>query len=133
MEGLAPPPTPPPLADTIEGGRYRDKVLKYIENAQPGHFENFLRELVNILRHQQNPTGKGIFEGRARRTPEQIESLILGFFAADDCFREIRRRLDTNFGEQNAIMPGKYRGDNCAWDYLKDTPPARFRVCQSPW
>ncbi len=122
LEGLAPPPPPPPFADTIEGARYRDRLLKYIENAQAGRFDEFLAELVKILKREQQPLGSGMFEGRARRTPEQVEELIMQFYGTDDCFRDLRAILDRNYNEQDDTLPTKYKGDNCAWDYLKDTP-----------
>lgn len=122
LEGLSPPDEPPPLANTIEGARYRDKLLKFVESSQTGRFEEFQRELVKILRHEQHPTGSGIFEARAPRTPQQIEDLIMAFFETEDCFKDVRNTLDRNYNEQDAVMPTKYKGDNCAFDYLKDTP-----------
>ena len=122
MEGLAPPDEPPALSNTIEAGRYRDKLLKYVENARPEHFTRFMRELVSILKTLETPGGSGIFQSRVRRSPQQIDDLIMQFFRTDDCFKDLRNRLDKNYNEQNSVTPEKYTGDNCAWDYLKDTP-----------
>ena len=129
MEGLAPPPPPPPLANSIEGARYRDQVMKYISSAQPERFQHWLDELVPILKciHQQGGQGEGIFDGRTRRTPEEIERMILWFFGAgEEYFRDLKQTLNRNYAEQNEMMPTQYTGDNCAWDYLKDTPLLDF-------
>lgn len=121
-EGLAPPPAPPPLADTIEGARYRDRLLKYIESADTGRYQEFERAIVKYVAPAQVGSGTGIFQSRARRSPQEIEELILPFFDHDGMFRELRSTLDRNFNEQKAVYPSKYKGDNCAFDYLKDTP-----------
>ncbi|PLX32677.1 MAG: hypothetical protein C0605_17635 [Hyphomicrobiales bacterium] len=121
MEGLTPPDEPPVVANTIEAARYRDKLSKYIESAQPNHYREFSNEVVDILANEQ-ATGEGIFHSKSLRTPEDIEDLIIRFYDTEDCFKELRRRLDRNYNEQKGILPTKYKGDNCQWDYLKDTP-----------
>ncbi len=122
MEGLAPPTEPPPFSDTVEGARYRDTLLKYIETANADHFEKFSREVKRILGSIDVPIGAGIFHSRMPRTPQEIEDLILPFYKEGDCFRDLKIILDRNYDEQDGTYPTAYKGDNCAWDYLKDTP-----------
>ncbi len=121
-EGLAPPSAPPVLADTIEAARHRDKVLKYIETSQSDHYTQFERSIIKNIAPPSLPTNGGIFYGRGRRTPQQIEDLVSSFYGNEDMFKELRKTVDRNYTEQKEVMPSMYKGDNCAFDYLKDTP-----------
>lgn len=124
MEGYATPPAPPPIVTGIEGGRYRDELKRYINVAhdQAG-VESFKRELVEALAPFDRVTfTTGFFTARRYLTNDEIDGLAHSFFGEHQHFKELRAILDRNFNEQNAVLPRDYKGDNCLWDYLKDTP-----------
>ncbi len=123
LEGLELPDKPPIHADSIEGARYRDQLNKFLASSAPQHFNKFLRELKKGLHslEQGNDEG-GIFTSRASRTPQEVENLLFAFIERDGCFRDLTEMINVNFNEQNGVVPSKYKGNNCAWDYLKDTP-----------
>ncbi len=124
LEGFSTPTKPPPIVTGIEGGRYRDELRRYINVAHDSQsVESFKRELVGALKpfdHPENDTG--IFSARRYLTKDEIDDLARAFFGEHNHFQTLRNRLDQNFNEQKDVLPRDYRGDNCPWDYLKDTP-----------
>ena len=125
LEGLSPPKQPTSLTDTIAAARYRDKMLKYSENARPEHFRKFCQLLLGIIRPLQTaPDSGGLFQSRVARTPQEIENLKFEFVDADDeqLFKDVRRTLNKNYNGQDDTMPTRSTSKNVAWDYLKDTP-----------
>ena len=135
-EGMMPPFSPPPNANSIEGGRYRDEVNAYIAaNYDKERNERFVETLIEILETlDQQPEG-GLFRATRQRSPDEIEALIILFFVEYDFFRKLRSALDKNLNKQNGIYPTEYTGSNCAWDYLKDTPLLALEtvVTQADW
>lgn len=121
MEGFVEPPPPPPICNSVEGGRYRDKLHKYIENASdPKRVDRFITAVEECVPAEETP--QGMFHAEQYLTNREIEQLILCFYHHDDFFRALKRKLDENLREQEYTMPTDYKGENCAWAYLKETP-----------
>jgi len=131
LEGYDTPPDPPPICNSVEGARYRDRLLAYISNAQSReNVDAFIDQLIRCL-PKYEPEG-GLFEATAELTPNEIERLILPFYETDDFFHSLKRLLDRNFREQKNVLPSQYTGDNCAFLYLKDTPLRKLATRQIP-
>ncbi len=64
----------------------------------------------------------GFFKARQYLSYDEIDDLVHGFFGEHTHVQALRKQLDRNLDEQNAVPPRDYKGDNCPWDYLKDTP-----------
>ena len=123
LEGFSIPPKPPPFTDTISGARYRDQLLKYIEQTHdPLKEESFVSSLVAILDRFDAPETTGQFSATQPIEPEQVQFLILSFFEEDEMFKDLKETLNTNFKEQDHKYPTDYKGDDCARAYLKNTP-----------
>lgn len=122
-EGFVTPPPPPPNLTSIEGGKYRDELDKFLA---VGHSreksERFTNRVIDIFRPLDDRSEGGLFKASRPRTNEEIERLIVSFFEGNEFFEKLRGTLDKNFNEQNAVHPSEYKGKNCPWDYLKDTP-----------
>ncbi|MDA4846417.1 helicase HerA domain-containing protein [Hoeflea poritis] len=121
IEGYARPKEPPLVCNTVEGARYRDKLHRYIEkaNALEDH-DDFLNALFACLPKYKK--SDGMFEASAELTNEDVEKLILPFYEHDRFFHNLRQKLERNFREQDNVLPSKYKGEHCAYAYLKDTP-----------
>jgi len=124
MEGYTSPSPPPPIVTGIEGGRYRDELRRYINIAHDaGDAERFKEEVVDALRPFDTSLSEyGFFNARRSLSNNEIDELVHSFFDSNHHFQKLQKILDRNFNEQRAILPRDYRGDNCPWDYLKDTP-----------
>lgn len=121
LEGLEPPPPVPPICNSIEGARYRDKLNAYIAKAHDAaQTDDFVDALIECM--PKPGTGEGIFEAKARLTNAEIEQLIVPFYDYPDHFRALKRQLDRNLEAQRGVLPKDYKGDNAAFAYLKDTP-----------
>ena len=131
-EGMDHPGKPPPLSDSIQAARYRDKLMRFQERTTPEHVEQFVKFVIEVLEPEIEAVGEGMFTGKAPRSPDEIEEIILRVYrAAEDrgCAEEVRKVLNRNLEQQNGNYPSDYRGDNCAYDYLKNTPlmPLEYR------
>lgn len=124
LEGFEPPLPPPAIVTGIEGGRYRDRITKYINIAHDkGTAKRFSLELIRLLKPYDTPRNtNGMFQARQYLSHDEIDDLVRSFFGDHDFFLELRAILDYNFNEQRDILPCDYRGKNCPWDYLKGTP-----------
>lgn len=121
LEGLEPPPPVPPVCNSIEGARYRDKLNDYIAKAHDaGHTDEFVDALIACMPRYESSAG--IFEAKARLSNAEIEKLIVPFYDYPDHFRALKRQLDRNLEAQRGVLPKDYKGDNGAFAYLKDTP-----------
>jgi hypothetical protein len=132
LEGIDPPPPLPPICDSIEGARYRDRLIKYINTA---HDQTVSDEFVDALIEcmPRFPPSEGIFEATATLTGDEVERLIAPFYRHDDFFKSLKKTLDRNLTHQKDVMPSDYKGDNVTYAYLRDTPlldleTRRFRI-----
>lgn len=120
-EGYSEPKEPPPACNTVEGARYRDRLLRYIDKAGSlEDYPDFLNALFGCLPKYKK--SEGMFAASMQMTNEEVEKLILPFFEDDRFFHNLRQKLDKNYRDQDHVMPSEYKGDNCAYAYLKDTP-----------
>ncbi|MEJ8560033.1 hypothetical protein QTO30_01410 [Yoonia sp. GPGPB17] len=124
LEGLQPPVLPPVGDDPIKLARYQDTLERFINAAQPNHFNRFKDEVVQILSHyepNQQP-GSQMFFSKRQRSRQEIEDLMLSFFREDGLFKALRDQIDENYAAENAAMPTQCKHDDYVWRYLKDTP-----------
>jgi hypothetical protein len=122
LEGVEPPPPVPPICDSIEGARYRDQLIRYINTVHDGkRTDGFVDALIDCLPSYAED-GEGIFLTTQALSNEEIHGLIAPFYRHDDYFRALKRQLDKNLQEQKGVFPEDYKGDNCAFAYLKATP-----------
>ncbi|MEM7068326.1 MAG: type IV secretion system DNA-binding domain-containing protein [Pseudomonadota bacterium] len=137
IEGYSSLSRPPPIVTGIEGGRYRDELKRYINKAHSeGDIESFKRELVQALKpFDTAPATDGFFSARRYLSNDEIDDLARAFFGDHQHFMQLRAILDRNFNEMLGVLPRDYRGDNCPWDYLKDTPllDLEFKPVQVAW
>jgi hypothetical protein len=122
MEGIEPPPPVPPICNSVEGARYRDKLIAYMDNAHDlDRTDDFVDALIDCMPSYHQ--GEGIFRATVSLTNDEIErNLIAPFYDYPDFFRSLKRKLDRNLIDQRSILPSDYTGENCAFAYLRDTP-----------
>lgn len=131
-EGLLAPDPPPPIPNSIEGGRYRDGLNRYIASSYDGEkAQRFVVTTLGIMDSLDHMDETGLFGASRRRTAEEIGDLIMAFFVEDDFYRPLRTKLDQNLMQQDSVFPSEYKGTNCAWDYLKDTPLLKFEYAST--
>lgn len=129
-EGYERPAPPPPVVTGIEGGRYRDELERFLNMSHSAaSYGSFKQELVEALSpFDYSIPDHSFFTARRYLSNEEIDQLVHSFFGDHQHFLPLRRILDRNFNEQNAVLPSDYRGSNCPWDYLKDTPLLEMEV-----
>ena len=124
LENFQPPMAPPPILDGIEGGKYRDDLLEYINTAydtrNAGAFKSDIREI--LVQYDRTLSDGHFFYAMKSLNADQIESLICRFYDGQNHFEKLRATLNNNLDDQRGVLPSQYNGRNCAWDYLKHTP-----------
>lgn len=121
LEGFERPPPPPPICNSIEGARYKDRLLQFLSKADdPVRANRFQDELVGLLPHA--PDIHGPFIAIEQFSNEQIGSLADRFFSSDEFFKKLQLQLTHNLRDQKSVFPEDYQGDNAAYAYLKGTP-----------
>ena len=121
LEGFSQPPPVPPICDSVEGARYRDKLHAYIGSAHDHKAtDEFVDALIDCL--PARSAGKGIFAAKRALSNDEVEGLIQPFYGYPDYFRELKKVFDRNLVSQKSVLPSAYKGDNCTFAYLKDTP-----------
>lgn len=123
FEGYEIPPEPPPICNSIEGARYRDKLKEYIANKSKHEDNNAERFMEAIVYALPNPdTSHGMFEATMPLTGDDMEEVIIRVFHHDDLFHNLTRTLDANYREQNRVYPSDYKGENVVYAYFRGTP-----------
>jgi hypothetical protein len=121
MEGVTTPDPVPLICDSIEGARYRDKLLAYIDNAHNvERTDEFVTALIECMPAYRE--GDGIFNATAILSNDEVEDLIQPFYQYPDHFRPLKKVLDRNLIAQKSVLPSAYKGENATFAYLKDTP-----------
>ena len=121
MEGFDVPPKPPAICNTIDGARYRDQLITYINKAhERENADDFVEALIKILPRVEQ--GQARFQAKRALTNDEIEDFILRFFDNDRFFQKVRNQFNANLRDQNGVMPSAYKGENCAFAYFKETP-----------
>jgi len=134
-------PTPPPVANSIEGARYRDNLSK-LSAITPNDIANIQRTIatsLNVPLSFAPKPGDGdpfitqpleSFIGQA--LCEAVERVILPYYDSNvhHHFKLLRERLDRNLATQKSEMPTNYKGDDVVYDYLRDTP--LYQVFRAP-
>lgn len=125
-------PPPPAVANSIEGARYRDHILK-VSSLTPRD----IRAIQNTISDSMNralAAAPKQAEGEAWITqPLQdfvpnlgatVERMSLPYFESDVSryFERLRERLERNLEAQKGVFASEYKGDDPVKDYLKDTP-----------
>jgi len=125
-------PPPPAVANSVEGARYRDHVLK-VSSLAPQDIlaiQRTIADSMNVaLAIAPKPTSGEPWITQplhqfAPNLPATVERMVLPYFDADvgRYFGRLRQRLDRNLAAQKGVMPAEYKGDDPIYDYLKDTP-----------
>ncbi|MEM7691051.1 MAG: ATP-binding protein [Pseudomonadota bacterium] len=134
-EGLSPQiPPMPALCNTVEGGRYRDQLMR-IGQARRDRamltqaLETISEALAPIARAAPAIEGDVLVEVTQFAQPlgATVQDVIAPFFAENDYqhFQVLRRQLDANLGvthRTNPIYPIDYKGDDVVETYLRGTP-----------
>jgi GTPase SAR1 family protein len=124
QEGLRPPVLPPVGDDPIKLARYQDKLETFINAAQPDHYQAFERHLIWALSDYEpshHDTGQ-MFHSKRKRSPLEIERLLLRFINDDGLFKPLVDQINDNYRNENEVMPTACKHDDYIWRYLKDTP-----------
>jgi GTPase SAR1 family protein len=124
QEGLRPPVLPPVGDDRIKLARYQDKLETFINAAQPDHYQAFERHLIWALSDYEpshHNTGQ-MFHSKRKRSPLEIERLMLRFINDDGLFKPLVDQINENYRNENEVMPTACKHDDYIWRYLKDTP-----------
>jgi GTPase SAR1 family protein len=124
QEGLRPPVLPPVGDDQIKLARYQDVLERFINNAQPDHYETFERHLIWALSEfePEDQDKRHMFRSERSRTKVEIERLMQRFINDDGLFEPLVNQLNKNFFDEGEVYPSKSKHDDYAWRYLKDTP-----------
>ena len=137
LEGYQRPGPPPPVLTGIEGGRYRDELQQFLNRSHHWqNFENFMVELHAVLSpFDDAATAANFFQASKLLSPEEVDQLAQSFFADHQHFKYVQDTLEQNLQEQNMVFPPDYKGDNCTFDYLKNTPllELEYKAIPAEW
>jgi len=123
---------PPPQANSMEGARYRDHVLK-IASLSERDVSAIQRTIAESLNHALDRAPVPV-EGEAWVTqplhtfiPDvrtAVERTILPYYSDDvqRYFARLRTALDRNHQAQKSVLPSEYKGEDAVKDYLRGTP-----------
>jgi len=116
FEGLGDyPPKPPPLCNSIEGGRYRD----FLTTVSPESYHERLEHIVQLANLAAAPP-----------TNANVATIVLHAVSYGHETRHLPKtttQLDANYLELNSVPPQNYQGDDIIWDYFKGTPLTMMR------
>lgn len=125
-------PPPPAVANSIEGARYRDQILK-VSSLTPQDIRAIQRTISDSMNVALNAAPMQL-DGDAWITqplehfvPDigaTVERMLLPYFESDVSryFVRLRERLERNLQALKGVVPSEYKGENAVYDYLKDTP-----------
>lgn len=140
-------PPPPPIANSLEGARYKDFLSKQMAKIASSvsteiavgtiirSFEQFLYHLPIAL--NQGDTFTVTVTHLLDDINYAVEDIILPFFGeeAEGLFDDLCHRIERNLYEVSGIpftranrnhpklvMPTEYKGENTSYAFLKDTP-----------
>ena len=124
QEGLRPPVLPPVGDDQIKLARYQDVLERFINSAQPDHYDRFERHLIWALSEYEpvDQDKRHMFVSKRQRTKLEIERLMQRFLNDDGLFKPLVGQMNQNFFDEQEVMPSRSKHDDYAWRYLKDTP-----------
>ncbi|MEM1088616.1 MAG: hypothetical protein AAGH90_12895, partial [Pseudomonadota bacterium] len=124
QEGLRPPVLPPVGDDPIKLARYQDTLERFINNAQPDHYQLFERHLIWALSEYEpvDQDKQQMFRSKRSRTKLEVERLMQRFVNDDGLFKPLVDQINENFFDEQEVYPSKSKHDDYAWRYLKDTP-----------
>ena len=132
-EDMIKPNPPPAIVTGIEGGRYRDYLERYINQARTeDHHQVFIGALVHIfepldgVEHEE-----GMFDAKRRISREEVLGLLMRIHQIEDCFEDARQKLLTNMMENRGTTVMDYKGEDYVRAYLKDTPFAQLEYRHS--
>lgn len=138
-------PPPPPICNSVEGGRYRDTLSRISSQLHhPDYTNRSVKALVNALtplieaipeiddpskEHTLTIPLSSIFTD----IREAVETLILPLYDDPALFVELKKQLDKNIHDVSGvpyhlktspklIMPTDYEGENPVFAYLHNTP-----------
>ncbi len=129
LEGLELPKKRPLTATSIEGGRYLDRLNKYIElNQNTERYEAFADALIYILTPYKF-SGGGVFTTLRQVTDTEVNQIAVDVdyaYEQNGTFAEVKRRIDRNYRINGRIS--EYRGDaEIINAYLGGTPLVRLQ------
>ena len=145
-EGLSPEiPPPPPLHNTVEAARYRDRLAK-LETARRdrGMAEEALRtiseSLAPIAQAAPPMVGEVLVDISQFLDPmgETVQAVIAPYFRDRDydLFKPLKDRLSLNLQathRSNPVFPRDYRGEDVVEVFLKGTPLERLFTLKTPF
>ncbi len=126
---------PPPVANSIEGARYRDQLSKRPDPLKAGRImAECFRDVHMLLPRPENGI---LFPMKLRdiASPEMVHSLVLPLYKEDSLFRETKKQLDRQLHRlsnvpftpehmysDKLVLPTKYKGPEHITKYVYGTP-----------
>ncbi len=135
-EEFGEPEPPPPICNSVEAARYRDRLNAYMANVHSTRTADLAIATTRQFLSDFRSNAPDIPEGDHLTTvplatlvndlPERMEAIMFAFFGDEvektGLFKRLRDTLNRNYNEQGGTYPRDYKGENILWDYLKDTP-----------
>lgn len=123
-------PPPPTVANSIEGGRYLDRIAK-ISTYSPEYVKEAIEHVGIILAYVADlvPDGNGTHKVPARhliKDQAKVVIDIIDHIFTSDAMKPLRDKLDENLVANKSVMPEDYQGDDVLNAYLKNTPLAQL-------
>lgn len=124
-------PPPPPIANSIEGGRWRDEVSA-LGTRSPAEIQKAVDVFAEIARKVASIVPKDISKGSfvpakyfVNDEGELVQDIIQDIFESD-LLKPIQERLEANLETQKQVMPEDSKSDSIMEDYLAGTPLAKL-------
>ena len=135
FEEFAEPEPPPPICNSVEAARYRDRLNAYMSNVHSAQSVKLMTDATaEILREfwceaPDIPVGEHLttvplhtlLPDLPQKIDHFIDVVVNKSHRDKGLFKHIRVLLQRNFEEAGGL-PQNYKGDNIVWDYYRDTP-----------
>lgn len=120
-------PKPPPIANSVEGGRYRDK-LERMSVASPAAVREVLElfaEILGMVGTIAPEDGKSSAEVPAKYFVRDVGELvqdIIELIFSNPLLSTLQQKLTANLEAAKQVMPVDSKSDDIVRDYFKGTP-----------
>ena len=128
QEDFNKPGPAPKILTGVDGGRYRDALIRYINLASDlNNPIEYTKAVIDFLKpFNTDPDQDGLFTGWRELTPDEVSNILQYFLKEERFFWPVKRQFFKNISDADGYFPQEYNGHNVAWAYLKDTPLIRL-------